>query len=658
MNRFFSMLLLLVAFLSATASSAQEPIGGLEEEAFQQAMQNVAPSVVKIDTIGGLETTGSGRNQLRIGTGPTTGLLLNADGYIITSSFNFIQKPSQILVTLDLGKRFPAQIIATDHSRLLTLLKIEIEPALQNQILEPEPVPAEEVEVGQWSLAIGRTFPVAQPNLSVGILSAKNRIWGKALQTDAKISPNNYGGPLIDIQGRVYGVLVPLSPSQDQGIAGVQWYDSGIGFAVPIQDVLRTLSLLQSGEDLYPGLIGIAFAGKNELFDPPLISVVRPQSPANEAGLLPDDVILAVDGVKVESIRELKQQIGPRYAGETLTFTYLRDDAEQKTKLTLAQELLPYEHPFLGILPVRGTTENAGLPIRYVYAESPAADAGLEVGDLMLSIAEQPVTTLEEAREQINRLKVDVPCEVTFQRSGKTEVATVKLASLPTEIPEELPPILRQPQPADPNGPATGLLTGQKIPEFPHEYTFYVPATYQVEEPAGLLAWLTPPGEEVGDDLVAQWKDFCEERNFLLAILSPDSAESWQPTEVNYLKKVLGELENQYALDPHRIAVAGWRSAGAMAFLWTFQDRERIQGLIACESPLVGFRPEDNMPEMRLAIAMVHDPEGRRVEAIEGTIEALQVRKYPLTILNQSEPSLTDLNQEALGRWLDSLDRL
>ena len=76
----------------------------------------------------------------------------------------------------------------------------------------------------------------SQPNVSVGIVSALDRIWGKAIQTDAKISPNNYGGPLVDIAGRVLGVLVPMSPDGSGEVAGVEWYDSGIGFAVPLED--------------------------------------------------------------------------------------------------------------------------------------------------------------------------------------------------------------------------------------------------------------------------------------------------------------------------------------------------------------------------------------------------------------------------------------
>ena len=106
-----------------------------------------------------------------------------------------------------------AQRIASDKSRLLTLLKIEA-----TGLPVPRHVPKNEIAEGQWSIALGRTLDAKRaqvPSVSVGIISATGRIWGKALQTDAKISPINYGGPMIDIEGRVQGILVPASPQGD-----------------------------------------------------------------------------------------------------------------------------------------------------------------------------------------------------------------------------------------------------------------------------------------------------------------------------------------------------------------------------------------------------------------------------------------------------------
>ena len=96
---------------------------------------------------------------------------------------------------------------------------LKVEPP--QPLTVPELTPEKEVRIGQWSIAVGRTFELPQPNVSIGIVSAVRRMWGKAIQTDAKISPNNYGGPLVDLRGRVLGVLVPLSPQGTTAVAGV-----------------------------------------------------------------------------------------------------------------------------------------------------------------------------------------------------------------------------------------------------------------------------------------------------------------------------------------------------------------------------------------------------------------------------------------------------
>ena len=143
--------------------------------------------------------------------------------------------------------------------------------------------------VGEWSLALGRTFDGTKPSISVGIISALNRVWGKAIQTDAKVSPNNYGGPLVDIRGRVLGVLVPMSPMGNNELAGVEWYDSGIGFAVPLEDINRALPRLEKGEDLHSGLLGISMKRGDMFADPAEIAAVQPKSPAYAAGFKAKD---------------------------------------------------------------------------------------------------------------------------------------------------------------------------------------------------------------------------------------------------------------------------------------------------------------------------------------------------------------------------------
>src|SRR5205085_6749092 len=132
-----------------------------------------------------------------------------------------------------------AKIVATDKSKMLTLLKVDAK-----DLPVPDFVPTKDIKVGQWTLALGRALDTKTdlpPSMSVGIVSALGRIWNKAIQTDAKVSPVNYGGPIIDIAGRVQGIILPASPTGQDETAGFEWYDSGIGFAVPFADVMETL---------------------------------------------------------------------------------------------------------------------------------------------------------------------------------------------------------------------------------------------------------------------------------------------------------------------------------------------------------------------------------------------------------------------------------
>ncbi|MCA9005830.1 MAG: trypsin-like peptidase domain-containing protein, partial [Planctomycetaceae bacterium] len=302
MSNFFRLLtlgLVLSGPLNLLPAQAPAPnLEILEERAFKQAAAFVNPSIVRIETVGGQDRVG----KLITGTGPTSGVVVSRDGLIISSAFNFIGSPSSILVTLPDGRRFPAQNVATDHLKMLTLLKIDA----QNLPI-PLAIPESEIQVGMWSIALGRTFDLDQPSISVGIVSALERIWGKAIQTDAKISPVNYGGPLVDINGRVMGILVPLSPGASAETAGVEWYDSGIGFAIPMSDVLKIIPRLNTGKDLYPGLLGITLTGQGDLSTDMKLDRVRYASPAQEAGVKTGDTITQLDGKTVNMHSEVKQ---------------------------------------------------------------------------------------------------------------------------------------------------------------------------------------------------------------------------------------------------------------------------------------------------------------------------------------------------------------
>ncbi len=319
---------LLISVLAIPALAADKPdLELLEQQAFRAAVDRVAPSVVRIETVGGRERVG----KVLFGAGPTTGLVVDEKGYIVSSAFNFLHRPTSILVRLPGGLLKPAELVATDHNRMLVLLKIEPEGPLP----VPEIAPHHEMRVGQWVIAVGRTFEADKPNMAVGILSATRRVWGTAIQTDVAVSPNNYGGPLVDIRGRVLGVLVPLSPHSADELAGHQWYDSGIAFAIPAEHILKTLPRLRKG-DLHGGVIGVAFKDKNLSIGEPVIAACLPDLPAAKSGLKPGDRIVELDGHRIARIADVKQQLHQHYAGDRVRIVVLRGDKRIERQVQLA----------------------------------------------------------------------------------------------------------------------------------------------------------------------------------------------------------------------------------------------------------------------------------------------------------------------------------
>lgn len=636
---------------------AADDVDLLEQQAFQAAVARVAPSVVRIETVGGLEKVG----KVLFGTGPTTGLVVGEDGYIISSAFNFINQPTSILVQLPDGTRKPAQRVATDHNRMLVLLKIETE--------KPLPVPqfaaTDEIQVGEWAIGIGRAFESDRPNVSVGILSAVNRIWGKAIQADTAISPNNYGGPLVDLGGQVLGVLVPMSPDRNEEIAGVEWYDSGIGFAIPGEDVQRVIARLKAGKDLHPGVAGLQLTSDNLPIAEPVIAGARPNSPAHKAGLRKDDKIVEVAGRKVDRAAQVKEEISRRYAGDTVALIVLRDNNRVATKLQLVEKLQAYETPFLGILPMRPSGKKPpadipqGVTVRYVFPDSPAAKAGVKAGDVVLFLAGAAVHDAAELRHKIGDYQPEQSVEVEIRRGAETLKQTIALGRLPEQLPSEtLPPATGNLESKNTKQSQTGKVRFE-VGKFSNEVWAYVPENYDPVVPHGLVIWLHGLNEFDVDKLVTQWKSACTKDHMIF--LAPKAAPpgKWHLKDIALARGLLSQIRSKYTVDVTRIVAMGQEDGGTLAGLLAYSDRETVRAVVAIDSSLVG-RPPENDPDHRLAFYVARPSKGESTKKIDEAIELLRTMKYPVSVkdLGEKPRSFNAEEQLELARWLDTLDRI
>lgn len=640
---------IIAALLLQTVVASAADIDAQMQTAVAEAVGRVAPSVVQIETIGGLERV---EGQM-FGTGPTTGLIVDPAGYVVSSAFNFASNPASILVRFPDGSRKPAKLVATDHARMLVLLKIDAgKPLPVGEIASRD-----QMRVGQWVVAVGKAFEGGQPNIAVGILSALERIKGKAIQTDAAVSPNNYGGPLVDLHGRILGVLAPLSPKATGQMAGMEWYDSGIGFAVPMADILKVLPRLKKGENLYPGLAGITLKGQNIYTNRPIIAACMPKCPATSAGLKADDEIVEIDGRSISRVVEVKTAIGRHYAGDTVDITVLRDGKRISSKMQLAAKLEPFEHGFLGILPMRDD-DRSGVAVRYIYPKSPAAAAGIKLGDVLVSLGGEPIKNRFDLIARIGLLEPGAEVQLVVNSGGAERLVKATLAAMPTALPSDVLPSAGE---AKSGAPATAQVGSVqlKIPEFTNEAWAYIPESYKSGVPCGVVIWLHAPGGYDWKELLPSWKAICDRYNLIL--LAPKSADPtrWTSGETDFIDQLLDQIDSTYGVDRTRIVAHGYQGGGSMAFIEALGNRDMIRAVAVVEAIMMGKLPQ-NEPTRRLAVYIASADKSRLAAMIKRVVDAFGKAKFPVTTkhLGDTPRYLNEDEMSQLARWIDTLDRI
>ncbi len=613
--------------LSLAGARADDRLLDLEQQAIRDAVARVEPSVVQIETIGGLEKVG----EVLLGTGPTTGLVISSDGYVVSSAFNFVQKPATILVRLPGGSRWPAKLVATDHSRMIVLLKLQAGEKIakgsekaDEKFVPAVPTPEKEIEVGQYAIAVGRVFDGGGVNVSEGIISATARISGRALQTDAKVSPSNYGGPLVDIQGRVQGILVPLSSQGSDKVAGVEWYDSGIGFAIPLEHVMKILPRLKQGKDLHPGVMGVNIRSGNPFSDPAVIAAVRPNSPASKAGIKAGDKVIEIEGREVIREIQVREFLGPFYAGDKVKIALSRDKERLERELELVDKLEPYARPFLGVLPLRVADvtkradtkkadakkadekkadakkadakkadakaepakkaekkepekKDAGVLVRYTFRNSPADGAGIEPGDRIVSVGGQAVAGRESLRELVSARAVGQKTPLEVLRGAERLKLEVTLAAQPETVPDKLPASMEGRMAFLGEQPPVGK-QGLKLAEFKNDCILYVPTGYDPAVPHGVVIWLHEASglkdDKQVEELLARWKPLCDLHDLILVAPKSEDPLQWNPgKEVAFVAQAVEKVRATYHVDDARIVAHGYQAGGAMAFAVAFAQR-------------------------------------------------------------------------------------
>jgi S1-C subfamily serine protease len=717
MSRLLTWIVPIITLVAPTSvarpqQAVDDNVEALLERTMKAAVARVAPSVVQIETSGGTDVIGSGRAQIRKGTGPTTGVVISADGYVISSAFNFANKPAAIFVAIP-GQhdRLVAKAVATDHTRMLTLLKVEAA-----NLPAPAAAPKKDIRVGQWVLALGRTWAdiQASPSVSIGIISALGRVWGKAFQTDAKVSPVNYGGPLIDLEGRVVGILVPASPRGQDETVGVDWYDSGIGFAIPLEDINRVLPQLKAGKDLHRGVLGILTQREDIYGAAAVITGTLPGSAATQAGIKTGDTIIEINGVPIARQAQMMHALGDKYEGDTIALKIKRGKEEINIpSVKLGAESRTYIHPFLGILPMRDDPQ-PGEEVRYIFPNGPADAAGLKAGDRIqkVGLTEGPLHPFVgrgQLSNLISRLSpgMEIKLEVARKEAKKTETIKLALGSLTDFVPDSLPepatrgkaletPARALDQPLQPDQPApppkkersksrdkTEVKKQEVPPEPPkkgkkvdvgllkratatgeNEYWLYVPDNYDSGISHALVVWLGPAGNQKEKDqqtelLIGAWREACAKNHIVM--LCPKSAADtgWTASDTDFVEQIIRDCLSDYTIDRQRIVAHGMGMGGQMAFYLGFHARDLVRG-VATTGAVLANQPKDGVAGQPLSFFLVVGKSDPLSAAIRDSKAQLTERNYPVVYREVPEVAnqyLGAATLEVLVRWIDSLDR-
>lgn len=576
---------------------AAEPLGLAEERAFRAAVDRIAGAVVRVEAVGVSLATAAGGAEAAPASGPSTGLVVDSAGWIVATSFAVPDDVGQAVVVMADGEgrlsRLAARVVGRDVSRGLVLLRVDAPVPLA---AVTSVVPRDALSIGQWTIAVGRGWDASMPNVAVGILSAANRAWGKAVQTDASVSPANYGGPLIDIEGRVIGILAPLAADTAGMNLGTELYDSGIGFAVPLEDVLRVLPRLQKGENLSPGLLGITYRSRDAFTGDATIAAVRSGSPAAAAGLLPGDTIVAASGRPVSRIAQLRHHLLPLYAGDSIDLVVERKRAgAAPERLTvrpkLTADLPPWRRSVLGIVPrrvaagERGEAADQPVVVDWVWPGSPAAAAGLSPGTVIETVTPTgdgaepvPVSSASALTGVLGGVDVGEAVTVDVKDAGGTVARHVlRTVAVPGDIPADA--TVRH------ESPDAATVVKLEAAELPNPPLAVIPSGEKAD-PVGVLVYMGPPGGPVAAADADRWK--AAANRYGVAIILPGSSDPqrWSRDDLRSIARSIDALRSRRAIDGSRLAVAGTGAGGAFAWLAAEALGQAIRGVVLLDASL------------------------------------------------------------------------
>ena len=363
---------------------------------------------------------GRGRERRQTQTSLGSGFVIDKDGYILTNR-HVIEGADKVQVTFPGGKTYDAKIVGRDARTDVGLLKVDATEPLTVLALGD----SDKTEVGEWVMAVGNPFGLGGNSVTVGVVSFMGRdirledprrgTSVEMIQTDAAINPGNSGGPLLNTRGEVIGINTMIMTGGSQASAGV-------GFSVPINVAKEILPQLRETGKVTRGWMGVNIQAVTEEVAATFglsegkgayVSAVTPGSPAEKAGLQPEDVILSADTRTIQDNSDLSRYISSKSPGATVKLEILRGKEKKAVAVTLGtfpdanEETATADggRASLGMTLRDLTTALAermelprgtkGVLVMDVEAGEAAEEANLTRGDVIVSVNGEAVETVD-----------------------------------------------------------------------------------------------------------------------------------------------------------------------------------------------------------------------------------------------------------------------
>ena len=340
-----------------------------------------------------------------------SGFIVSNDGYILTNA-HVVRDATDVTVRLTDRRQFKAKVIGVDPRTDVAVIRIDARNLPTVRLGNPD-----EMKPGEWVVAIGSPFGF-ENSVTAGVVSAKGRAlpdenYVPFIQTDVAVNPGNSGGPLFNLRGEVVGINSQIY-SQTGGYMG-------LSFAIPIDVAVKVKDQVLAHGYVSRGKLGVAVQEVSEDLAQSfglkqaggaLVSSVEKGGPADKAGLRAGDILVRVDGKEITRAGELSLAVGNAKPGATVLLEVWRDGARQTLAATVGEQrdrtvaeapAAPAQGARLGVAvrpltPEERRQAELGGGLLVEQSGGPAAGAGIQPGDIILSVNGKPVNSVDELR--------------------------------------------------------------------------------------------------------------------------------------------------------------------------------------------------------------------------------------------------------------------